>query len=158
MRERKGDKSLENIRHTLAHLLASAVLEKRPGAKLGIGPTIENGFYYDFDLKESLTPNDLPELEKVMRDLIKQNLKIVGTKVTPVVARKLFKDQPYKLDLIKDFVKEKKQLTVYKTGNIFSDLCKGGHIQSTKEINPDAFKLTHLAGAYWKGDEKNAQL
>ncbi|MCR4261012.1 MAG: threonine--tRNA ligase, partial [Candidatus Colwellbacteria bacterium] len=79
-------------------------------------------------------------------------------KVTTATARKLFKDQPYKLDLIKDFVKEKKQLTVYKLGDIFSDLCKGGHVQSTKEINHDAFKLTHLAGAYWNGDEKNAQL
>src|SRR3989344_1912188 len=158
MRERKGDKSLENIRHTLAHLLACAVLEKRPGAKLGIGPTIENGFYYDFDLKESLTPEDLPKLEKRIRELIRQDLKMTGSKATTIAARKLFKDQPYKLDLIKDFVKEKKQLTVYKLGNIFSDLCKGGHVKGTKEISPDAFKLTHLAGAYWKGDEKNSQL
>src|SRR3989338_5616975 len=158
MRERKGDKSLENIRHTLAHLLACAVLEKRPGAKLGIGPTIENGFYYDFDLKESLTPEDLPKLEKRIRELIKQDLKMTGSKVTAAAARKLFKDQPYKLDLIKDFVKEKKQLTVCKLGDMFSDLCRGGHVKSTKEIDPDAFKLTHLAGAYWKGDEGNAQL
>ena len=158
MRERKGDKSLENIRHTLAHLLACAVLEKRPGAKLGIGPTIENGFYYDFDLKESLTPEDLPKLEKRIRELIRQDLKMTGSKATTASARKLFKDQPYKLDLIKDFVKEKKQLTVYKLGDMFSDLCKGGHVKNTKEINPDAFKLTHLAGAYWKGDEGNAQL
>src|SRR3989338_6364593 len=154
MRERKGDKSLENIRHTLAHLLASAVLEKRPGAKLGIGPTIENGFYYDFDLKESLTPEDLPKLEKRIRELIRQDLKMTGSKATTASARKLFKDQPYKLDL----VKEKKQLTVYKLGDMFSDLCKGGHVKNTKEIKPDAFKLTHIAGAYWKGDEGNAQL
>ena len=153
-----NDRTIENVRHTLAHLLACAVLDLRPGAKLGIGPIIENGFYYDFDLKKSLTPEDLPGLEKRMRELIKQNLKVMGSKVTPAGARKLFRDQPYKLDLIKDFVKEKQQLTVYKLGNIFSDLCKGGHVKSTKEINPDAFKLTHLAGAYWKGDEKNAQL
>jgi len=158
MRERKGNKSLENIRHTLAHLLASTVLEKHPKTKLGIGPTIENGFYYDFDLKESLTPEDLPMLEKRMRELIKQDLKVTGSKVTTIAARKLFKDQPYKLDLIKDFVKEKKQLTVYKLGDIFSDLCKGGHVKGTKEIDLDAFKLTHLAGAYWKGDENNTQL
>ena len=158
MRERKGDKSLENVRHTLAHLLACAVLEKRPGAKLGIGPTIEDGFYYDFGLKESLSPEDLPRLEKRMRELINQNLKVTGSKTTAVSARKIFKDQPYKLDLVKDFIKEKKQLTIYKLGDIFGDLCKGGHVTSTKEINPDAFKLTHLAGAYWKGNEKNAQL
>ncbi len=158
MRERKGDKSLENIRHTLAHLLAAAVLEKRPEAKLGIGPTIENGFYYDFDLEESLTPEDLPKLEKRIRELIKQDLKVAGNKVTPATARKLFKNQPYKLELIQDFVKEKKKLTVYKTGEIFSDLCRGGHAKNTKEIDPDAFKLTHLAGAYWKGGQKNPQL
>ena len=158
MSERKGDNSLENIRHTLAHLLASAVLERHPQAKLGMGPTIENGFYYDFDLKESLAPEDLPRFEKRMRELIRQNLKTTGNKVTTINARKVFKNQPYKLELIKDFVKEKKQLTIYKTGDIFSDLCKGGHVKNTNEINPDAFKLTHLAGAYWKGDEKNAQL
>lgn len=158
MRERQGDKSLENIRHTLAHLLAAAVLEKRPGAKLGIGPTIENGFYYDFDLKKPLSPEDLPKLEERMRELIAQNLKMVGKKVTAIGARKLFKDQPYKLDLIKELAKDKKQLTIYKLGEIFADLCKGGHVASTKTIDPDAFKLTHLAGAYWRGDEKNAQL
>lgn len=158
MRERKGDKSLDNIRHTLAHLLAAAVLEKRPGAKLGIGPTIENGFYYDFDLKQSLVPEDLPKIESRIRELIARNLKMGGSKVTAMGARKLFKDQPYKLDLIKDFSKEKKQLTVYGLGEVFVDLCKGGHVKSTKEIDPNAFKLTHLAGAYWKGDEKNAQL
>ena len=158
MSERKGDNSLENIRHTLAHLLASAVLERHPQAKLGMGPTIENGFYYDFDLKESLAPEDLPRFEKRMRELIRQNLKTTGNKVTTINARKVFKNQPYKLELIKDFVKEKKQLTIYKTGDIFSDLCKGGHVKNTNEINPDAFKLTRLAGAYGKGDEKNAQL
>ncbi|MDP3953611.1 MAG: threonine--tRNA ligase [bacterium] len=158
MPKRKGDNSLDDIRHTLAHLLAAAVLEIRPQAKLGIGPTIENGFYYDFGLEEFLTPEDLPGLEKRMRELIKKAPKISGSKATPANARKLFKDQPYKLDLIKDFTKEKKQLTVYKLGDIFTDLCKGGHVKSTKDIKPEAFKLTHLAGAYWKGDEKNAQL
>ncbi len=158
MPERKADSSLEDIRHTLAHLLATAVLEIRPKAKLGIGPTIENGFYYDFDLGDSLSPEDLPKLEKRMRELIKSDLKITGSKTTPATAKKAFKEQPYKLELIKDFSKEKKQLTIYKLGDVFADLCKGGHVKSTKEINSDAFKLTHLAGAYWKGDEKNPQL
>ena len=150
--------NIDVIRHSLAHLLAAAVLEKFPKAKLGIGPTIENGFYYDFKISRSFTPEDLADFEKVIKRLIKEDLPFKGKKITPVVARKLFKDQPFKLELIKDFIKEKKQLTAYSTGNIFMDLCKGGHVKNTKEIKLDAFKLTSVAGAYWKGDEKKAQL
>lgn len=149
---------LDNIRHSLAHLLAAVVVKKYPGAKLGIGPTIENGFYYDFLFKKNLAPEDLADLEKEMKKLIAANLPFKGKKVTAAEAKKLFKDQPFKLDLIKEFSKEKKQLTVYSTGDVFLDLCRGGHIKNTSEINPDAFKLTHLAGAYWRGDEKNPQL
>lgn len=150
--------NLENIRHSLAHLLAAAILKKYPKTKLGIGPTIESGFYYDFLFKENLAPEDLADLEKEIKKLIADNLPFKGKKVTPAEAKKLFKDQPFKLDLIKEFAKEKKQLTVYSTGDIFLDLCRGGHVKNTSEINPDAFKLTHLAGAYWRGDEKNPQL
>lgn len=165
----------ENIRHSLAHLLAAAVLKKFPKAKLGIGPTIENGFYYDFLLPQTLTPDDLKELEQTMRGFIKQNLPFSGRKLTPVAAKKLFTDQPFKLDLIKEFAKTKEPLSIYITGaapqtatktfnskfstlNFFIDLCRGGHVKNTKEINPEAFKLDKIAGAYWRGDEKNPQL
>ncbi|MBI2033906.1 MAG: threonine--tRNA ligase [Candidatus Liptonbacteria bacterium] len=162
--------NLENIRHSLAHLLAAAVLKKYPKTKLGIGPTIEEGFYYDFLLPagKKFSPDDLKEFEKTMRELIKQNLLFSGKKVTAAEAKKLFADQQFKLDLIKEFSKEAKQLSVYytcppKTSNLspktcFMDLCRGGHVKSTKEIHADAFRLTKIAGAYWRGDEKNPQL
>ena len=155
------DKSdnLNSIRHSLAHLLAAAVLKKYPKTKLGIGPVIENGFYYDFDFgAQKISDADFPELEAEMRRAIKEGLIVEGKKVTPASAKKFFKGQPFKLELIKDFVKEKKSLTLYSLGDYFTDLCKGGHVKSTNEINPDAFRLTYLAGAYWKGDEKNPQL
>ncbi|MEK7630392.1 MAG: threonine--tRNA ligase [Patescibacteria group bacterium] len=149
---------LDNIRHSLAHLLAAAVLKKFPKAKLGIGPTIENGFYYDFLLPRNLTPEDLKEFEKTIKWLITQNLPFSGKKVTPATAKKTFEDQLFKLDLIKEFTKDKKPLSIYYTGKEFFDLCRGGHVKNTSEINPDAFKLTHIAGAYWRGSEKNPQL
>ncbi len=151
------NKNIEKNRHSLAHLMAMAVLEKFPKAKLGIGPTIENGFYYDFD-GISLSLEDLPKLEKQIRELIKQNLQFKKEVISPVAAKKLFKNQPYKLELIKDIQKTKKPILIYKTGNNFTDLCAGPHIKSAKEINPDAFKLTKIAGAYWHGDEKNQML
>jgi len=149
--------TIDHIRHSLAHLLTMAVIKKFPKAKLGIGPVIENGFYYDFKLPKPLSEADLPELETAMRALIAQKLAFEGEKITSLKARKIFEDQPFKLDLIKEFAKEKKQLTIYRAGD-FIDLCRGGHIKNTSEINPDAFKLTRIAGAYWRGDEKNPQL
>ncbi len=148
----------DNIRHSLAHLLAAAVLKKFPKAKLGIGPVIEEGFYYDFKLPRNLTSEDLEEFEKTMRDLIRKKLPFRGRKVSVVEAKKIFKNQPFKLDLIKEFVKEKKRLTIYKTGEVFTDLCRGGHVKNTGEIDPDSFKLDRIAGAYWRGSEKNPQL
>ncbi|MEK7187956.1 MAG: hypothetical protein AAB691_03885, partial [Patescibacteria group bacterium] len=109
--------NLDGIRHSLAHILAAAILKKFPKAQLGIGPVIENGFYYDFKLPRPLTPEDLKELEKTMRQYIAMNLPMSGKKITPVMAKKMFKDQKFKLDLIKDFTKEKKPLTVYATGS-----------------------------------------
>jgi len=150
--------SIDHVRHSLAHLLAAAVLEKFPGAKLGIGPTIENGFYYDFLLPQPATPEDLKDLEKAMRKLVNKKLPFTGEKVSAAEAKKLFADQPFKLELIDEFSKEDKQLTVYRTGDVFMDLCRGGHVENTSEIPADAFALDKLAGAYWRGDEKNAQL
>jgi threonyl-tRNA synthetase len=156
--ENKSPASLDEIRHSLAHLLAAAVLKKFPDAKLAIGPTIDNGFYYDFELPHPLTPDDLKEFEKTMRKLIGGNLPFTGEEVTPAEAEKLFAKQPFKLELIKEFSADSKKLTVYRTGDIFMDLCRGGHVANTKEIPADAFKLDKIAGAYWRGDEKNPML
>ena len=148
--------NVENIRHSLSHLLAMAVLEKFLKTELGIGPTIENGFYYDFGgIKISET--DLPELEKKIRELIKQNLKLEKKFVSFVETKKIFSGQQYKLELIKELNKNKEKISVYQSGD-FTDLCAGPHVISSSEINPDAFKLTKLAGAYWRGNEKNPML
>jgi len=165
---------IEILRHSLAHVLAAAVLEMFPEAKFGIGPAIENGFYYDFDLPRTLIPEDLEILEEKMRRIIKENHPFEKAQVPASLALKNFKKakQPYKIELIKELQKENKpakqknntripnyksQITLYKTGN-FVDLCSGPHLDSTGEINPKAFKLTKISGAYWKGDEKNKML
>lgn len=169
MKHQKKKQPVENIRHSLAHILAMAVLKKFPQAQLGIGPAIENGFYYDFKLPKPVGDADLKEFEQAMRELVAAKFNFKGEKTTPAKARALFKGQPFKLDLVKKFVKEKKQLTIYytcpptisyklKAKSCFADLCRGGHVKNTSEINPDAFKLTKTAGAYWRGDEKNPQL
>ncbi len=150
--------ALDNVRHSLAHLLAAAVLKRHPDAKLGIGPTIADGFYYDIQFRKPFSADELAALEKDMRDLVRLGLPFKGQAVTPAQAKKLFKGQPFKLDLIKEFAKGGRKLTVYRTGDVFLDLCRGGHVKNTKEIDPESFKLSHLAGAYWRGDEKNAQL
>lgn len=152
------DSRSEEIRHSLAHLLAAAVLRKYPKTKLGIGPVIEHGFYYDFLFQNPITPEELGELEHIMRELIRAKLPFKGRTLSLASAKTTFKDQPFKLELIKEFMKEKKKLTAYKTGEIFDDLCRGGHVKNTSEIAPEAFALTHLAGAYWRGDEKNKML
>jgi threonyl-tRNA synthetase len=146
---------IETIRHSLSHLMAYAVLGMFPDAKIGMGPAIENGFYYDFDLPESLRPADLPRIEKKMKTFIKMNLAFKEKKVSKKEAAKIFQDQPYKKELIRD-LKDKK-VTIYQSGD-FIDLCRGPHVKSAKEIDSNAFKLTRLAGAYWKGSEKNPML
>src|SRR5438128_2689081 len=133
--------NIDGIRHSLAHILAAAILEKFPKAKLAIGPTIEHGFYYDFKLPRPVSEEDLADLEKIMRKWIVAGLPMKGRKVTPAEAKKIFKDQPFKLELIKDLVKAKQPLTVYSLGTgpatsyylqptsyFFADLCRGGHV------------------------------
>lgn len=149
---------LDRIRHSLAHLLAAAVLKEFPDAKLGVGPTVENGFYYDFLLPRAVTPDDLKAFEKTMRSLINKKLPFIGREVTPAEAKNLFAHQPFKLELIHDFTADDKKLTVYETGDVFMDLCRGGHVENTSEIPADGFTLDKVAGAYWRGDEKNQQL
>jgi threonyl-tRNA synthetase len=146
---------IEKIRHSLAHILAYVVQELYPGTKFGIGPAIENGFYYDFDLPKKITQEDLPKIERKMKELIKQEIKFKKKEISKKEAEELFKNQPYKLELIKEI--EGENVSIYESGK-FLDLCAGPHIKSTKEINPNAFKLVKIAGAYWKGDEKNPML
>ncbi len=145
------------MRHSLAHVLAMAVLDMFPEAKLGIGPATDDGFYYDFDLPRTLIPEDLPILEKKMRKIVKQSLGFEGTEVPPKEAIDTLKaaGQPYKVELAEEFAQAKGPTTFYKTGS-FTDLCRGGHVKSTKEIG--AFTLTRIAGAYWRGDESRPQL
>jgi len=147
--------NIEKIRHSLSHIMASAVLELWPKTKLGMGPAIENGFYYDFQLPKTLAPEDLIKIEEKMKALIAQKLKFEKQNITKRKAKKLFAIQPYKLELMKDLPGE--NVSIYTTGE-FVDLCKGPHIKSTKEINVSAFKLDKIAGAYWKGSEKNKML
>src|SRR3989338_11100465 len=159
--EKKGGPAeLEHLRHSLAHVLASAVLEMFPKAKLGVGPVIEHGFFYDFLLPRPLTPEDVKKLEKRMRELIKQKLAFERTEMTTTEAKKFFEErnQPFKVELIEDLKKEgTAKVSIYKTGK-FMDLCRGGHVENTAQINTDAFKLDKIAGAYWRGSEKNPQM
>ena len=152
---------IDILRHSAAHVLAAAVLEMFPKAKFAIGPSIEDGFYYDFDLPRSLTQEDLPELEKKMKAIIKKNFVFERKEMPVKEAIEFFKEmeQPYKVELIEDLVKNGKveTVSVYTSGN-FVDLCRGPHLESTGKIDSEAVKLTKIAGAYWRGDEKNKML
>ena len=153
MSEENKDNQLETMRHSAAHIMAEAVQSLIPGAKFAIGPAIEDGFYYDFDLPRPLTPEDLPEIEKMMKEIIKSNLPFNHSEVSKEEARKMFADQPYKLELIDDV--EGDVVTLYRQGN-FTDLCRGPHVRYTSQVK--AFKLTSIAGAYWRGNEHNKML
>jgi len=155
MENKTEQDNLYKMRHSAAHLLAMAVLELRPDAKLGIGPVIENGFYYDFDLDSPLTPEDLPALEEKMHGFISQDFSFERRVVTRDEAEQSQVNQPYKQELIRD-LPQGEEITVYKSGD-FTDLCRGPHVEHSVQISPH-FKLTHLAGAYWRGDEKNKML
>jgi threonyl-tRNA synthetase len=149
---------IEKIRHSLSHVLALAVKKLYPQTKFGIGPPTEIGFYYDFDLPKSISQKDLEKIERKMKELLKLNLEFKKKILEIKEAKKIFKDQPYKLDLIKDLEKNgEKKVSIYELEN-FIDLCKGPHVRSTKEIDSKAFKLAKIAGAYWKGFEKNPML
>lgn len=153
MEKDKNEKTLKNIRHSLAHLLATVILKKDPQAKLAIGPAIENGFYYDFDLSKKIEEKDLIKLEKEIKKLISQKIEFKKEEITKKEAQKIFENQPYKLELLSEI----KKPIIYRSGS-FVDLCEGPHIANTSELNPEAFKLISIAGAYWKGDEKNKML
>ncbi|AEH45452.1 threonyl-tRNA synthetase [Thermodesulfatator indicus DSM 15286] len=147
--------SLELLRHTAAHVMAQAVKELFPEAKLGIGPTIENGFYYDFDYERSFTPEDLKQIEKRMKKIIKKRYPLVREEISKEEAKKLFSDlnEPYKLELIEEIPGD--TVSIYRQGE-FVDLCAGPHLPHTGWVK--AFKLLSVAGAYWRGDENNPML
>jgi threonyl-tRNA synthetase len=144
---------LDTMRHSVSHVMAEAVLSMFPDAKFAIGPSIEDGFYYDFDLPRALTPEDLPVIEQKMKEIIKANLPFKHREITKNEAKELFAAQPYKLELISEIEDDK--VGVYEQGK-FIDLCRGPHVNSTGEIK--AFKLMSIAGAYWRGDEHNKML
>jgi threonyl-tRNA synthetase len=155
MEETKKAGLLE-IRHSFAHVMAEAVLQVFPEAKLAIGPAIEEGFYYDFDLPRTLSTEDLAGIEERMRAIVAGNHAFRRAAVSRAQARTLFKDQPYKRELIEE-LPEGEEISTY-TQDTFTDLCRGPHVKDTSALKPDAFKLTSIAGAYWRGDEKNKML
>ena len=150
------EKDLSTIRHSMSHVMAEAVLEMFPDAQIAIGPSIENGFYYDFALPRQLTEADLDEITERMKKIIRSDKEFKRIEVSREEAKKMFADQKFKLELI-DAIPEGETVTVYNQGG-FTDLCRGPHVSSTKELNPDAFKLLSIAGAYWRGSEKNEML
>src|SRR4030042_1555678 len=148
--------NLETLRHSASHIMAQAVKELWPEAKLGIGPAIEDGFYYDFDKKEPFSDQDLVAIEKKMQEIIKRNEPFKKEELSKKDASSLFKKmgEDFKAELIGQIPEEK--VTIYRTGDNFIDLCRGPHIESTAGIK--AFKLLSVAGAYWHGIENNPML
>jgi threonyl-tRNA synthetase len=173
--EARNDDQLYKIRHSAAHVMAQAVLELYPDAKIAIGPPIDTGFYYDFDLgkdeqgrQRTFSPEDLEQIEKRMRQIIAGRHPFVFQEVSADEARQLFHDQPYKLELIDGLdkgevdeygneVSEKPVISTYRQDS-FEDLCRGPHVEHTGQIPPDGLKLMNVAGAYWRGDEANPML
>ena len=147
------ENKLEIMRHSASHIMAEAVEALFPGVKFGIGPAIEDGFYYDFDLPRPLTMDDLPAIEAKMKEIVAAGLKFERKEVSAKEALKLFAGQPYKIELINDLGADK--VSLYTQGK-FTDLCRGPHVKSSKDVK--AFKLTSVAGAYWHGDEKRPML
>jgi threonyl-tRNA synthetase len=165
---RYEESDLYRVRHSAAHVMAQAVLEMFPDAKIAIGPPVEDGFYYDFDLPRPLTPEDLEVIEKRMREIIAGDHPFKKTALLPDEARRIFADQPYKLELIEGLEKggfdeygeplaERPEISIYQHDS-FVDLCRGPHVESTGAINPAAVKLLNTAGAYWRGDENRPML
>jgi threonyl-tRNA synthetase len=168
--ENGNNEELYKLRHSTAHVMAEAVLEMFPEGKLAFGPPIENGFYYDFDLSRPLSIDDLAEIEKRMKEIIKGNYPFVHKDISVDEAKKMFADQPYKIDQIEKLAsgeededgmagdaKGLSEMSIY-THHNFADLCRGPHLDNTGEIPVDAFKLLNVAGAYWRGDEHQPML
>jgi len=148
-----GSISLETMRHSAAHVMAEVVAGLFPGTSFGIGPAIEDGFYYDFELPRPLKPEELPQIEQKMREIIARDLPFTREEVSKQTARQIFSAQPYKLELLDELPDD--NVTIYRQGD-FTDLCRGPHLATTGEIK--AFKLVSVAGAYWRGDEHRPML
>jgi threonyl-tRNA synthetase len=166
--ELSKDERLYRMRHSAAHIMAQVVLEKFPGARIGIGPPIDWGFYYDFDLPRPLTPGDLPGIEERMREVMRSGVEFKRRELDAAEARKLFDDQPFKIELIEGIlsggvdeygerVSDAPSLSTYAHDG-FEDLCQGPHVDDSSQLPVGAFKLMSVAGAYWRGDEKRPQL
>jgi threonyl-tRNA synthetase len=167
--EKYEETQLYRVRHSAAHVMAQAVMEMFPGqAKFAIGPAIEDGFYYDFDLPRALTPEDLTKVETRMREIIRGDHPFTRRELSAAEAKKLFADQPYKIELVEGLEKGAADedgnpltappvISTY-TNDTFTDLCRGPHVERTSQINPDAVKLLNISGAYWRGDEKRPML
>jgi threonyl-tRNA synthetase len=166
--ERYQDSFLYRIRHSAAHVMAQAVLEKFPDGKYAIGPAIDDGFYYDFDLPRTLTPEDLTEIEARMREILKGKHAFQRRALSADEARQIFKDQPFKIELIEGLEQggtddngeplyDTPEISIYQHAS-FTDLCRGPHVESTAQIDPAAVKLMNVSGAYWRGDEKRPML
>lgn len=150
------DKKLEAMRHSVEHVLTQAMLKLYPGLKMAMGPATEDGFYFDFDFKGKISEDDFPKIEEEMRKIIKKDLPFKKENLTIEEARKLFKNNKYKQEWLDEIENKGEKATVYWTGDEFVDLCNGPHVASTGKIGP--FKLLSIAGAYWRGDEKNKML
>ncbi len=147
----------EKARHSASHVLAAAVKELYGNEiKFGIGPAIDNGFYYDFDMERVLTPEDFDAIDSKMHEIINRNLDLTKEVMSKAEAEKMFADQPYKLELIREL--EDGEISVYHLGDIFTDLCKGPHVENTKMLRGFAFKINRVSGAYWRGSEKNKMM
>ncbi|MBI2657462.1 threonine--tRNA ligase [Candidatus Woesearchaeota archaeon] len=151
-RDKEG---IDVFSHSTAHLLAQAVVELFPDAKPTIGPAVEEGFYYDFDIAHHFTPEDMVKIEQRMNDIVKKDFRIERIDLNEGEAKKLFKNNPYKIELIEEFHKENQPISAYKQGD-FVDLCRGPHIPNTGKIS--AFRLTKVSAAYWRGDSRKQQL
>jgi threonyl-tRNA synthetase len=156
MSDQAGNDKLDRVRHSTSHVMAQAVLEMFPEGKLAIGPAIEDGFYYDFELPRPLTPDDLQEIESRMKAIIKGKHKFERQELSREEALEMFKDQPYKLKLIEDLPADE-TISIYRH-DTFTDLCRGPHVAHTGQIKANATKLMSIAGAYWRGDENNPML
>ncbi|MCX6703624.1 MAG: threonine--tRNA ligase [Candidatus Zambryskibacteria bacterium] len=155
------NQNLQNQRHSLAHLLAKAVGRLYPDALPSIGPATDTGFYYDFEFKESIKEEDLKKIEKEMKKTLSLWHGFIGSEVSEAEAKEKFANNPYKLELISGIVERGEKITLYTSGEghyEFTDLCRGGHIEDMAKVDPESFKLERLAGAYWRGDEKNKML
>lgn len=155
--KKSEDKDLEKARHSLAHILAKALLQLYPDTKLTIGPAIEDGFYYDIDLAHSITPDEYDKIEKKMKEIINKGEEFSKKVLSKKEALELFKDNPYKIELIQD-LPENEEISIYFTGDDFFDLCRGPHVASSKNLQNYGFKIHSVNGAYWRGNEKNKML